>query len=188
MPTPSEKTEEEKKDEEEEFEEEDAEEENGDAEEEEKPKKKKKIRFIKSKMIGGAGGDAFDDGNHRKVVKITAWSDAILRGVKMGYENGDTDLHGNEDGKMHEIELPEGQYINKVGIVANDEIVLKVTFWTNTGDEVGRFGREGGRMMKDKKGEETILTAPRNMQLCGLFGTAGSLIDGLGCRWGSLRK
>lgn len=142
-----------------------------------------KPSFAGSRQVGGEGGAAFDDLNHKAIKKISVYSGMIVDAIMVTYDNGPGKRHGGDAGKEHSIELDDDEYVTSV-VVRHANLVHCLTFVTNKGHKLVAGGK--GRPLIDKKGEETEFQAPNGKKLCGINGRAGASLDAIGLRWGPI--
>ena len=142
-----------------------------------------KLSFSGSRMVGGEGGAAFDDLNHKKIKKISVYSGMIVDAIMVTYDNGPGKKHGSDSGKEHSMDLDDDEYVTSV-VVRHANLVHCLTFVTNKGHKLVAGGK--GRPLIDQKGEETEFQAPNGKQLCGINGRSGASLDAIGFRWGPI--
>jgi Jacalin-like lectin domain len=147
---------------------------------------KKQMTWTKSKKFGGDGGDAFDHGNFENIAKISVKHDGhAVHSIAATYPGGKRIASGKDDGDIVELNLNQGEYVNKVTVRSN-RLIQCLTFETNKGRKLGPAGGEGWRLVKDRKGEEETITAPQGYKLCGFSGSAGDYIDSIVFNWGTI--
>lgn len=148
---------------------------------------KKKLPIKSSQLYGGEGGEAFDDGFHKKVVEIGVNSGAIVDSVYLLYYGGQTVTHGGEGGDEQKLTLRGDEYIVEI-IVRYSKVVQCLTFKTNLGRVLGPCGGKGGLLLPGGLGgqEKTISAPGEGYGLKGIKGRKGKYLDAIGFHWGGV--
>jgi len=141
-------------------------------------------------IISEATVNSGDPTKSRRISMIAVHAGNVVDGISIKYANTtsaeETSMHnhGSDGGVADILYLEEDEYVNHIEL-RYGRFVQRVTFITNKLRTLGPCGGEGGLFL-GRKGKETILQAPENCKLVGIFGRNGKFMDQLGFHWGPI--
>jgi Jacalin-like lectin domain len=146
--------------------------------------------IVKSKKLGGDGGEAFNHGQHKVLTKIVVRADDhAIHQLTAEYKGGKSVSNGKAAGdKVETIVLSESEFIVEVK-VRHNKLIQSLFFVTNTNKRYGPIGGKGWpkiQLRKDHEGQEESIRAPPKHKLCGFSGAAGDYLDSIVFHWVSI--
>jgi len=138
---------------------------------------------ITTQVLGGDGGNEFNDGYHDRIVEITIHSGKIVDGLSILYSDAKAFDHGGKGGEASMFTLEDDEYIDEVTVQAA-HVIVRLEFKTNLGRTFSPC-KGDGLLMHGGKGHTHVIKAPRNQYaLKGIMGREGKFLDAIGLHWG----
>lgn len=169
------------------------------------PKLRTSLTFDDKPFGSKTNGEAFDDGTHRHICKISIWSsspsEAKTKGIEaicIQYDSGIEFVHGSPGPCVQPLKmtLPRGEFVNEVMIQESSKAIHGMQFRTNRNRTIGQLcdqrtksltkGRMSLGLGKGKTIQEHSIAAPRGCMLQGVKGREGKRLQSIGFHWGSI--